>query len=60
VRVAAGLLGELRPGTVLRLDLPARTPAQFRAGGVALFSAHPVGQADHRAAQLLAASEAKK
>jgi flagellar motor switch protein FliM len=60
VRVPTGSLGELSPGAILRLDLPARTRAQFRAGGVLLFSAAPVGQSDHRAAQLLASSEAKK
>jgi flagellar motor switch protein FliM len=61
VRVPAGALGELRPGAVLRLDLPAsRTAAQFRAGGVRLFSAAPVGQSGHRAAQLLASSEAMR
>jgi flagellar motor switch protein FliM len=61
VRVPASSLGALCPGAVLRFELPAsRTPAQFRAGGVVLFSAAPVGHADHRAAHLLAASEAKK
>jgi len=61
VRVSAGSLGELRPGTILRFSLPAsRTAAQFRAGGVALFSATPAGQDEHRAAQLLAPHEATK
>jgi flagellar motor switch protein FliM len=61
VRVPASSLGALCPGAVLRFELPAsRTPAQFRAGGVVLFSAASVGHADHRAAHLLAASEAKK
>jgi flagellar motor switch protein FliM len=60
VRVAAESLGELRPGAILRLNLPARTPAQFHAGGVVLFSAAPVGQGEHRAARLLAANKAKK
>src|SRR6202167_4383888 len=55
VRVGAGSLGALEPGTILRFDLPAsRTSAQFRASGVALFSASPVGQAGQRAAHLLA------
>src|ERR1700728_1562949 len=55
VRVGAGSLGALEPGTILRFDLPAsRTSAQFRASGVALFSASPVGQAEQRAAHLLA------
>jgi flagellar motor switch protein FliM len=60
VRVASESLGALRPGAILRLDLAARTRPQFRAGDVVLFSAAAVGQADHRAAQLLSASEAKK
>jgi len=59
VRVAAGELGGLRPGSVLRFDLTARTPAQFRAGGLALFSAAPVGRADHRAAEILTPCEAR-
>ncbi len=60
VPVPAQALGDLRPGSILRLGLPARTPAQFRAGGVTLFSAAPVGQSDHRAAHLVAASEVKR
>jgi flagellar motor switch protein FliM len=60
VRVAAGALSELHPGSVLRLGMTARTPAQFRAGGVVLFSAAPVGRSDHRAAHLLASSEGRK
>lgn len=54
VRVPAAALGELRAGTILEFELPAsRTRAQFRAGGVSLFSASPVGKDDHRSAQLL-------
>lgn len=61
VRVPAEALGELRAGTVLRFELPAsRTVAQFRAKGVTLFSAAPVGLAEHRAAHLLATHEAKR
>lgn len=60
VRVAAGELGDLHPGSLLRFDLTARTPAQFRAGGVVLFSAAPVGREGHRAAELLSASEGGK
>jgi len=60
VRVPASSLGELQAGAVLRFELPAsRTAAQFRAGGVTLFRSAPVGQGDHRAAQLLASHEAK-
>jgi flagellar motor switch protein FliM len=60
VRVRAGSLGALHEGAILRFDLPAGTPAQFRAGGVVVFSAAPVGRGDHRAAQLLPASEARR
>jgi hypothetical protein len=61
VRVGAGSLASVEPGAILRFDLPAsRTAAQFRAGGVSLFSAAPVGHADHRAAHLLAPSEVRK
>jgi flagellar motor switch protein FliM len=60
VRVPAGALGKLQPGAVLRFRMPAsRTAAQFRAGGVPLFRATPVGQGDHRAAQLLAPGEVR-
>ncbi len=58
VRVGAGSLSALRPGVILRLDLPARTLPQFRAGRVMLFAASAVGQGEHRAAQLQAAGEA--
>ena len=61
VCVRAEALGDLRPGTILRFELPAsRTTAQFRAGRVTLFSAAPVGRSEHRAAHLLAAHEAKR
>jgi flagellar motor switch protein FliM len=57
VRVAAEALGSLRPGGILALGVPGRSAAQLRAGGVVLFSAAPVGQAERRAAHLLQASE---
>ena len=58
VRVPADALAELRPGAVLRFELPtSRTSAQFRAGGVSLFSATPVGRGEYRSAQLVAPSE---
>ncbi|HTX41579.1 MAG TPA: hypothetical protein VMD25_07105 [Acidobacteriaceae bacterium] len=59
VRVPAELLAGLRPGSLLELNLPAHTPAHFRAGGITLFSAAAVGRAEHRAARLLAAHEAR-
>ncbi|HEY1808289.1 MAG TPA: hypothetical protein VGG42_06985 [Acidobacteriaceae bacterium] len=52
VRVGSGECGGLEPGKVLRLHLPVRTPARFRAGGVVLFPAVPVNQANARAAHL--------
>ncbi|HEX4037148.1 MAG TPA: hypothetical protein VHX37_03740 [Acidobacteriaceae bacterium] len=59
VRVAAEALGSLRPGGILALGVPGGSAAQLRAGGVVLFSAAPVGQAEHRAAHLLEASESR-
>ncbi|MFP5227000.1 MAG: flagellar motor switch protein FliM [Acidobacteriota bacterium] len=59
IRVPSGVLGELQPGMVLQFDLPAtRTTAQFRAAGITLFSASPVGKEEYRAARLLARKEA--
>ena len=58
-RLRAEALRGLCPGSILELGLPARVPAQFYAGGLPLFSAAPVGQADHRAAQMLASLEAQ-
>jgi len=57
VRVPAEILGSLRVGSILRLNLPARVLAEFDGGGVVLFRAAPVSQADHRAAHLLASRE---
>lgn len=53
VRVPAEAVGRMEKGSVLRLQLPARARAQFRAGGVVLFSAAAVAQGDQRAAHLL-------
>ncbi len=58
VRVPAETLGGLHPGSILRLNLPARSAAWFHAGGLVLFEGAPVGQADRRAAHLLVRSEA--
>jgi len=52
VRIPSVQCGDLAPGTILRLRLPARTAAEFRAGGVVLFRAAPVNQANTRAAHL--------
>jgi len=59
VRLAASALGDLEPGSLLRLNLPASSLAEFRAGGVLLFSASAASRAEHRAAHLVAAREAK-
>jgi flagellar motor switch protein FliM len=52
VPIDSAQCGGLEPGKILRLRLPARTPAQFRAGGVILFPASPVNHANTRAAHL--------
>ena len=52
VRLAASVLESLEPGTVLRLDLPANTLAEWRVGGQALSRAQAVRQGAHRAARL--------
>lgn len=54
-RVATETLAGLGKGSLLRLGLSARTPARLYAGNVLLFESAPVGQADHRAAHVLAA-----
>lgn len=59
VRVAAEFLGNLRKGSVLRLDLPGSTRAQLRAGGMVLFEAAAVSRGGNRAAQLTAANEVR-
>lgn len=53
-RVGSAGFGGLEPGDVLRLGLPARTQARIRAGGVMLFPAAVVNQANARAAHLAA------
>lgn len=50
--VSSSRCGNLSPGEILRLNLPARTPAHLRAGGKVLFAATPVNQANARAAHL--------
>lgn len=60
VRLAAEALGSLEPGRVLPLPLASGTQAQFRAGGLVLFTAAPVGRDEHRAAHLSAAVEAER
>ncbi|MGA7524137.1 MAG: hypothetical protein WBW84_16920 [Acidobacteriaceae bacterium] len=52
VLVASTQCGGLEPGRILRLNLPARTAARLCAGGLVLFRAAPVSQANTRAAHL--------
>jgi flagellar motor switch protein FliM len=52
VRLAASAVESLAAGTVLRLDLPANTQAEWRAGGQKLATATAVRQGAHRAARL--------
>jgi flagellar motor switch protein FliM len=58
-RLRAEVLSGLRPGDILELQLPARIPARLFAGGLPLFTAAPVAQSDHRAAQLMEFIEAR-
>jgi len=58
-RVAAETLAGLRKGSLLRLNLGSRTPAQLCAGNVLLFDSAPVGRSDHRAAHLLASTSCR-
>jgi len=59
VRVPAAALGGLHAGSLIELRLAATTPAQLRAGGVALFAAAPVGRGERRAAHLVAPGEVR-
>jgi flagellar motor switch protein FliM len=52
VRLAASAIESLEPGTVLRLDLPANTPAEWRVRGQRLALASAVRQGAHRAARI--------
>jgi flagellar motor switch protein FliM len=52
VRIAAGDLHDLRPGSILRLNLSAESPAEWRVGGQHLASAEPIRHGAHRAARL--------
>jgi flagellar motor switch protein FliM len=52
VRLAASSLENLKPGTVLRLDLPANTQPVWQVGGQSLFQAQAIRQGPHRAARI--------
>ena len=52
VRMAASAIENLEPGTVLRLDLPVNTLAEWRVGGQKLAEARAVRQGSHRAVHM--------
>jgi flagellar motor switch protein FliM len=52
VRIAASTIENLEPGTILRFDLPANTPAEWRVGGQKLAVAQAIRQGVHRAARI--------
>jgi flagellar motor switch protein FliM len=52
IRLAASVLEALEPGTVLRFDLSANTPAEWRVGGQHLAQAQAIRQGAHRAARI--------
>jgi flagellar motor switch protein FliM len=52
VRLSAGVLEQLQPGSILRLDLPANSKPFLRVGGQNLTPARAVRQGPHRAAVL--------
>jgi flagellar motor switch protein FliM len=52
VRLEAGMIESLKPGTVLRLDLPANTLPVWQAGGQTLSEARPIRCGPHRGARI--------
>ena len=52
VRLAASVIENLEPGSVLRLDLPVNTAPILRVGGRPLTEARAVRQGPHRAARI--------
>lgn len=52
VRLAASAVEDLKPGTILRFDLPERTPALWCASGEVLARARALCQGDQRAARI--------
>ena len=52
VRLRAGEIENLEPGSVLRLDLSASRAAQWHVGGQHLADAQPVRRGEHRAARI--------
>jgi flagellar motor switch protein FliM len=52
VRLAASVIENLEPGSVLRLDLAANTLPVWQAGGQTLSEAQAIRQGSHRAARI--------
>jgi flagellar motor switch protein FliM len=52
MRLRAGDLTALEPGTILRLPLPKHSTSELRVGGLQFGRAHPVRTGEHRGAQL--------
>jgi flagellar motor switch protein FliM len=52
MRLRAGDLAALEPGTILRLPLPKHSTSELRVGGLQFGRAHPVRTGEHRGAQL--------
>jgi flagellar motor switch protein FliM len=52
VRVAAGALENLAPGSIVRFNLPANAVPLWRVGGQSLAQAHAIRQGPHRAARM--------
>lgn len=52
VRLSAGAIESLEPGSILKFDLPANTLPEWRVGGHSLAMAQAVRQGPHRAARV--------
>ena len=50
VRLAASAIQNLEPGTILRFDIPANAPSEWRVGGQLVSRAQAIRQGAHRAA----------
>jgi flagellar motor switch protein FliM len=52
VRLQASAIENLEPGSILRFDLPANLPAEWRVAGQPYAYAHPIRHGAHRAARM--------
>jgi flagellar motor switch protein FliM len=57
LRLRAGDVTALEPGTVLRLPLPRHSTSELRVGGLQFGRAYPVRTGEHRGAQLESAND---